>query len=264
MKKFLALICMIACIFGMTACGSEEPLTEYEQQKVEYAKWLAERIVLDMYSNLMSDENASIYDEYTMEEIETMIGQDTGLLVDGYAFSTGIESFHSAASSMGMITGTTGTSARISGKQIIVSVEVTGEKKNATAEIILSNDQFFRLESAALNPVSTMGELMARAALNTLIGMGTVFIVLILISLIISCFRIIPKIQENAAKKKAAKEGPAQAEGIDNAMARIEEQEAAVEEEDDSELAAVIAAAIAAYESTASADGFVVRSIRRR
>ena len=37
MKKFLTLLCMITCIFGLTACGSGEQLTEYEQQKVDYA-----------------------------------------------------------------------------------------------------------------------------------------------------------------------------------------------------------------------------------
>ena len=34
MKKFIALVCMITCIFGLTACGKEETLTEYEQMKV--------------------------------------------------------------------------------------------------------------------------------------------------------------------------------------------------------------------------------------
>ena len=264
MKKFLAYLCMIACIFGLTACGSEEKLTEYEQQKIEVAQRLADSIVTNLLADFMDDAIVDYYDEYTMEEIEYMVGNDTGLVVDGYAFSQAIDSFYSAKSSMGLITGTTGTSAYISDKQIIVEVEVTGEKKNAVAEIIFSNDQFLKLESASLNPVSSMGELMGRAGLNTLIGMGTVFLVLILISLIISCFKVIPKIQENAAKKKAAKEGVAETAGIDNALAQIEEQEAVEEETDDLELVAVIAAAIAASEGAASTDGFVVRSIRRR
>ncbi len=264
MKKFLAYLCMIACIFGLTACGSEEKLTDYEQQKVDVAQRLANSIVTNLLSDFMDDAYVDFYDEYTMEEIEYMVGNDTGLMVDGYAFSKAIDSFYSAKSSMGLITGVTGSSASISGKQIIVEVEVTGEKKNAVAEIIFSNDQFLKLESASLNPVSSMGELMGRAALNTLIGMGTVFVVLILISLIISCFKVIPKIQENAAKKKAAKESVAEVAGIDNAMAQIEEQEAAIEETEDLELVAVIAAAIAASEGAASADGYVVRSIRRR
>ncbi len=264
MKKFLAYLCMIACIFGLTACGSEEKLTEYEQQKVDVAKQLADSIVMNLFSDFMDDAYVDFYDEYTMEEIEYMVGNDTGLMVDGYAFSKAIDSFYSAKSSIGLITGVTGSSASISGKQIIVEVQVTGEKKNAVAEIIFSNDQFLKLESASLNPVSSMSELMGRAALNTLIGMGTVFVVLILISLIISCFRVIPKIQENAAKKKAAREGAAEAAGIDNAVTQIEELEETADEADGLELAAVIAAAIAASEGAASADGFMVRSIRRR
>jgi len=264
MKKFLALICTIACIFGLTACGSEEVLTDYEQRKVDNAQQLANSMVLYLFSEFMDDENAKAYDELTMEEIEYVIGNETGLMVDGYGFSQAIESFHSAKSSVGLITGTNGTSAVLNGDQIIVEVQVTGEKKNAVAEIIFSNDQFLVVESAALNPISSMGELMARAALNTLIGMGTVFVVLILISLIISGFKIISKLQENADKKKAAQKGEESATGVEHAVAQIEELEAAEEETDDCELIAVIAAAIAASEGAASTDGFVVRSIRRR
>lgn len=38
----------------------------------------------------------------------------------------------------------------------------------------------------------SLGEKMADAAGNTLMGMGTVFLVLIFISLLISCFKFIP------------------------------------------------------------------------
>ena len=119
-----------------------------------------------------------------------------------------------------------------------------------------------RMESAALNPISSFGELMGKAGLNTLIGMGTVFVVLILISLIISCFGVIPKIQAGQAAKKAAKAaGTGTEKAIDNVVAQIIDQE---EGTDDCELVAVIAAAVAAYEGAGSTDGFVVRSIRRR
>jgi sodium pump decarboxylase gamma subunit len=117
---------------------------------------------------------------------------------------------------------------------------------------------FLVLESASLNPVSSMGELMGKAALNTLIGMGTVFIVLILISCIISLFKYIPMIQEFFTKKKTKDTA-----GVDNAVAQITIQEEAAGGEDDLELVAVIAAAIAASEGASSADGFVVRSIRK-
>ncbi len=139
-----------------------------------------------------------------------------------------------------------------------MEVTVTGEKKDAVAEIIFSNDWFLEVKSASLNPVSTMGELMERAALNTVIGMGTVFVVLILISFIISAFSLIPRMQAKFAKKE---EAPA---AVVEEKTQAAVQEEVTDEADDLELAAVIAAAVAAYEGSASTDGFIVRSIRRR
>ena len=92
--------------------------------------------------------------------------------------------------------------------------------------------------------------------LNTVLGMGTVFVVLIFISFIIYLLGYIPKLQEKLANKdkkvEEKKEAPVQAAPAPVAAA-----------EDDAELVAVIAAAIAAAEGT-STDGFVVRSIKRR
>ena len=135
---------------------------------------------------------------------------------------------------------------------------MTGAKQNAQAEVIFTNDMFLSMESAALNPVESMGGLMTKAALNTLIGMGTVFVMLIMISLIISLFNFIPKIQAAFSKKDKEE---AKNVGIDKAVTQIAAQEEP--EADDTELVAVIAAAIAASEGAVSTDGFVVRSIRK-
>ena len=56
----------------------------------------------------------------------------------------------------------------------------------------------FSLPDTAENSI---GAKMASAGANTLMGMGTVFAVLIFISLIISCFKVIPKITEARANK---------------------------------------------------------------
>ena len=99
---------------------------------------------------------------------------------------------------------------------------------------------------------------MGKAGMNTLIGMGTVFVVLIFISFIISLFKYI-SVYEN--RKKEQKEDTASV-GVDNAIAQIVSNEEQDEEVDDLELVAVITAAIAASENT-STDGLVVRSIRK-
>ena len=257
MKKFWALICMITCIFGLTACGGDEQLSEYNQQKVDYAKQLAAEQVIPMLEAI-AESGADRLNEYTADEVEYQIGNAYSMNADGYAVINGASSFESALKEIGSIVSTGEPEATIDGNEIIVLVPVDGVIRDAEAEIILSNDMFLRLESAALNPQSTMGVLMVDAALNTVIGMGTVFAVLILISAVISAFRLIPKIQKKFAKKT---EAPKAEESAPAAAPVVEE---VVEETDDYELVAVIAAAIAASEGAVTTDGFVVRSIRKR
>ena len=257
MKKFLALICMITCIFGLTACGNEEALNAYEQEKVAYAEQMAAQAVVPF----LAEANIDDYSLYTAEEVAYVIGQNVGLNVDGNALISAITSFDTALESIGAITGIGEATAVIDDKTIIVTVPVTGEKKNANAEVIFSNDMFMVLESAALNEESTMGDAMTRAALNTLIGMGSVFVVLILIIFVISLFGYIPKIQAALDKKKASASEAPKAAPAPAAPAPVVEE--VVDYSDDLELVAVIAAAIAAYEGETSTDGFVVRSIRK-
>ena len=94
---------------------------------------------------------------------------------------------------------------------------------------------------------------LANALQNTVLGMGTVF-VMIAIALIIYCFKIIPVIQKKFVQKaEPAAEAPKTAPVV----------AAPVQETDDLELVAVIAAAIAASENV-PVDSFRVRTIKRR
>lgn len=107
-----------------------------------------------------------------------------------------------------------------------------------------------------------------QALLNTLMGMGTVFAVLIFISLLISLFVYIPSI-ERALKNRSSRKEKRAAQEERPAPKRPIIEEAAEEEEeelvDDGELVAVITAAIMAASSgtAVSADKLVVRSIKR-
>ncbi|MDE7207653.1 MAG: OadG family protein, partial [Lachnospiraceae bacterium] len=146
----------------------------------------------------------------------------------------------------------------ISDDTITVQIPIRGENANGSVELIFTNDIYLTMTSCTLNMDETKGELMGKAALNTLLGMGTVFVVLILISIIISVFSLIPKMQEKLTKKEAPAQAPTPAPVAAAPVVETAEEELA----DDTELVAVIAAAIAAYEGT-SVEGFQVRSIRR-
>lgn len=106
---------------------------------------------------------------------------------------------------------------------------------------------------------------MEHAGLNTLLGMGTVFVVLIFISFVIALIGFVPKMMNK--KNQPAKEAPkAPAAPVQKPapVAPVVEEELA----DDLELVAVITAAVAAFMEEEGmevpADGLVVRSIKKR
>ncbi|MCR5705026.1 MAG: OadG family protein [Eubacterium sp.] len=109
------------------------------------------------------------------------------------------------------------------------------------------------------NKKPTLAENMKQAGANTLMGMGTVFAVLIFMSLIISCFKLIPVISEKLSKKETKKVKTN--DSIPQETKQVTEE--VTDTVSDTELIAVIAAAIAASEQK-STDSFVVRSIKRR
>ena len=105
-----------------------------------------------------------------------------------------------------------------------------------------------------------MSKLIREAGLNTLLGMGTVFIVLVFLSFVIGNIHWIPDLIDGRKKKNVP--APAPAPVVKTAPAVQEPLEEEENLTDDEELVAVIAAAIAASESV-SPDGFVVRSIKK-
>ena len=95
--------------------------------------------------------------------------------------------------------------------------------------------------------------------MNTVMGLGTVFVILVFLIFVISLFKYIPGLVEG--KKKESAPAPVAAAP---APVAVPVAEPVVEDvTDDGELVAVIAAAIAASEGKTSTDGFVVRSIRK-
>ena len=86
MKKFLSLVCMITCIFGLTACGSEETYTDYEQRKMDTAIQIATQYVIPSLENFEDEAALESFSEYTADEVAYMVQENVGITVDGYAY----------------------------------------------------------------------------------------------------------------------------------------------------------------------------------
>ena len=135
---------------------------------------------------------------------------------------------------------------------------LTGEDKGQMA-LTITFDQSGTPYKSTLQAYSddskeTLGSKMATAGGNTVTGLLVVFSVLILLSLIIFCFKFIsrePAPPTKAAAAPAKAPAPAPAAALAN-----------VTPEEDPALIAVIAAAIAAAEDK-PVEGFVVRRVKR-
>ena len=86
---------------------------------------------------------------------------------------------------------------------MILITHLTYEQRKADLEIVFNKKSV--AQSVTVNPEYSLGEILAKAGMNTLLGMGTVFAVLILISLVIYCFNFIPNIQAKSERRKKRK-----------------------------------------------------------
>jgi len=230
----------IALLFVMTicllcGCGAEKTYGGYTKDELETE-------TLSIVQTLS---------ECTTEDLDSGIAYYQANGYDMYANL--FEGWKTMVEEQGGLTGYTDYTIDQTGKTYTAKMELQFEKRNAILTMVYTAYNM-EMESITIEPVYTVGEKMSKAGLNTVMGIGIVFIILILISLIIKCFEFINKAQKKAEAKIASVTAePAVIPGP------IKVPEATADEE----LVAVIAAAIAAATGKTT-DDFVVRSIRRR
>ena len=231
-------ICALAMMLAMSVSvfAAETEVTEEEAANYKAA---AESLIVQIAG-------------FTDEEIDMYLQQDD-------AFTTTVlESWKSVRDELGSYSSI--VSQEVDREDDIVTVNTVAQFEKAKADVNLVLDLGQQVyTSMSYNVDYPMSVTMQRAGMNTLMGIGIVFLMLVFLSFVIGLFKYISKIQDNLTKKKAQEEAPAAAP----AAAVVPAAEAADEDfADDLELVAVISAAIAAYENT-SGDSFVVRSIKK-
>jgi sodium pump decarboxylase gamma subunit len=265
--KKLILGVMLTCLLGLTACGQ----TTSEINSVEGSRYSAQTFTItniDNYANMVEDQRFETWylAGVTPDNFESLLYQEIAMsttdehyevMAKGYdswykaVNDIGYDSLDSLASDIFVAK----TSFEINKDGVLVATsEIQGTKRSAEMVIYLNNRG--EPTEIGVTVMRSMGEKLENAGLNTLLGMGMAFAILIFISLIISLFPIL--FGGNKKKKTSDKEIAQKA--MDNTISQIAEQEELV---GDAELVAVIAAAIAAYEGSGSTDGFRVRSIRK-
>ena len=235
-KKILLILSMCLIMLGLTACGEDPTKVDYNGFTYDQSKGSCENTVEILQSMSESEKAACL-----ASNDEKMVNL--------------INRWEEAQEGVGAYVELGEFTITKSGKTLTCEQEIIYENRPVILTYVYKAHNM-ELEDITVDQVQTLGEKMTNAALNTLMGMGVVFTVLILISLIISCFKFLSYFE----KGKESKAVPAAKEPVAPVPPSVEE---VLDAQDDLELAAVIAAAIAASTGT-STDDFVVRSIKRR
>ena len=237
LKSLFAMVCVLALTLAMSVCAfAADTVTEDEAANYKSA---AETLISQIAG-------------FSDEEIENYLAQD-----DAFTTAT-MESWKSVKDELGAYSSIVSQDVEKDGDVVTISTVAQFEK--AKADVVLMLDLGQQMYTSMTYSVQySLAANMQRAGMNTLMGIGIVFLMLLFLSFVIGLFKYIEKFQ-NVGKKKAAEEAPKAEEAPAPAIAQSE----AADEDfaDDLELVAVISAAIAAYENT-SGDSFVVRSIKK-
>ncbi len=256
-KKISLLLCLLVVIMSLVGCsGKTEEKEVYDTETMEST---AETLV-SSFSQMDAEAFAQMKELEKLSDFQLEVQMlNLGLNVSGENFLNIIRSWEAAVDECGVYSSKGDFVVEEKSKEIVISALAQFEERDAT--IAFAFDKNGMLESLDVSAKYTIGEILTKAGLNTLLGMGVVFAVLIFLAFIISLMKFIPMLLSGKPIEKKPKKVAPQAEVQKEEVAAIAATMAAAT--DDSELIAVITAAIAMQEGT-STDGFVVRSIRRR
>ena len=261
-KRLLLIIGLMLALFAVTGCGKKEIKadTKLIESKAQMMMSLVEGTEVEALEQFL--ESPQITRESQLASLMSADAQgNTVSLTDTKIedFEAILEAWIAANKELGAFVSADGEMA-VEQKGAVTEATVKAKFKDRDADVILAFDsETSRLENMTVNGDYARSEVLKKAGLNTLLGMGTVFVVLIIIALVISLFGFLPGVKENKERAKAASEAPA-------AAPKAAPAAPAAAASNDAEIQAVIAAAIAAYaeETGQDSSGYFVRKIVRR
>ena len=239
MKAKIKYLCLLLiAIFALAGCGKKQDDTVPSEVKSE----LTER------------GETALKDLYAMDDLELTQNIETSKLSDQTVMATGFENFKNTKEEVGNLVSIDKTEVLKEDANYVVKVDYSGEHRSSELTIGF-DEKNGQLTLFSFTPKYAVVENLEKAALNTVLGMGTVFIILIFISFLISLFKYVSVFENKLNKGKTEK----------NTQPEIivkEEKTEIKKSEDDLELVAVITAAIANLSNT-DASNLIVRSIKR-
>ena len=248
MKKIISIaLVVLTLVLGMVGCSNEAVQISEEEQA--YLATYMQKTVQTL--SALTEENFEELRSLPELETDLTLRQGFGIPIEAEEFLDIMDVWESAEQECGELLALDIDTLTFVQNSDGVAVVIKGDFQIRDATITVQFDKNQYIKTMNVSGVYSKGEIFKKAGLNTILGMGVVFAVLIFLAFVIGLLKYVPTILEKFQRKENV-------EPIED-----DEEDAGLECNDDLELVAVITAAIAAKEGTSS-NGFVVRSIKRR
>ena len=252
-KKISLFLCVGLAALCFIGCSAKSSDAEYDVATMEETV----EVIISSFAS-MADEDFEQYRDLTEYQLNYVM-MNSGLRIEAENFLAMIDSWEAGEDECGAYVSHGDYKVDVKGDEVVLTTEAEYENRKANLSFTFSKDSY--LESMDVSASYAMNEILTKAGLNTVLGMGTVFAVLIFLAFLISMMKYIPNLLGMVSQKGTESAEPVVQISQPSAPSTAAVQK--VDTVDDLELIAVITAAIAAQEGTTT-DGFVVRSIRRR
>lgn len=245
-KKIASLVLTAACTLVFTVA----PVLAETKSTPEYS------VITEDAMQQMLDTSISLTEElvaYSEEELDATKESGNQFAVRA------VEAWRENADELGALVSLGEGTYEKDGDFITCTISAKFEKNPCVVRVYWNADTRYATDMT-FTVENSVGVLVKQAGMNTIVGIGTVFVVLIFLIFVISRFKMINGIGQ---KKAVPTSAPAPKKAPAAAPAAVPAASAA----DDLELQAVITAAIAMYEeekASASGDAYVARPVNKK
>ena len=177
-KKIILMVSTLVCMLALCSCGkSQVDLNGLSETQLQSACEQTAGVL----EGLDANESEQYYSYYASQD-------------DGKIYADLMEQWIDVQPQIGDFVGYKDFSVTKAGKTISAVETISYTKRDIKLTYVINANS---LETTAINVeiVYSLGETMAKAGLNTVMSISIVFVILILFSLVISAFKVIPVIQ---------------------------------------------------------------------
>lgn len=237
--RFLALGCILVCMLTLTVYTAKT-----EAASLEYDESSLSDFIDQIISVMKTDQYSDYYLSMDDSELDTQL---EGAGISAKVLKGALQSFQDAADKYGEYKGKSDYKFSATDKTVTMTATLKFKEHNVNMKV--DYDEDLNIDSITFNKQNVFAELIERAGTGGIIGAG---IVIVILGVILG-FALGKRNQNNQEDSAVISDNNEGAAAVD-----------AVQTVDSTELIAVITAAVAVSMGTTSADGFIVRSIKKR